>query len=577
MMMTAADIHRWLTAFPYPGATDLHLDELGCGFTVGGAVLRYDFDGWIVNGMDFDHKFPPPDEVSAEKVHAEIARVLALPADPPKPVRLARMEPGHLYGVLLADPFPGAVDLRLDKTGLHFTVGGVAVRFDGAAFWAPRHHVRSTLPHPSATNAQGVHAEIHRVLAVVMGAGEPDAPQDRLTDEIDALAAVLTWEGAEAIYPADLVERARRMAGDAAQYLLDREFVAAARDARARLAAYLGMDGAGFAQIVEAIERGRSADDVVSLKLDLGEARTRIADLESELAGVRQAVKEIRTERDRQAIAVTQERAQVQRVKAERDATIDELRTALEAIAAHVGLVESDRWAVGQIVVKVGEVVAKVKRLLRQRRAAHAVLDEAGIGLESAGSPRWTLARRCRAAVEPVWGYLDALQAFDEVGAIVGVKGKTGERGFIDAVIARVKALHQGHAAIAALLHADAADSGAVAKAIHALKSRLKVLEVTAEQWEADNATVEDCDRLVARHGAPVKIGDRTLSPAERAAFVIRRLTRAAQNARAEAAALRAEQEEIAEALGNAPAYAEHADGSLVGLNLVERIRTRLT
>ena len=84
-------------------------------------------------------------------------------------------------------------------------------------------------------------------------------------------------------------------------------------------------------------------------------------------------------------------------------------------------------------------------------------------------------------------------------------------------------------------------------------------------------------DPLLSRHNAPVKIGDRTLSPAERAAFVIRRLTRAAQNARAEAAALRAEQEEIAEALGDATFYAEHADGSPVGLNLVERIRARLT
>ena len=232
---------------------------------------------------------------------------------------------------------------------------------------------------------------------------------------------------------------------------------------------------------------------------------------------------------------------------------------------------------VAEVTKRVTKAEARVKRLLRQRAAAHAVLDEAAIGLEPEGSPRWTLARRCRAAVEPVWDHLDALQAFDVVGESVGVTGKTGERGFMDAVIARVKALHQAYTTLAALLFADHSDPAAVVKALHALNNRIKVYEVTEEQWEADNATSVDLERLVNYHQAPIRFADRPLTLAERAIFVIRRLWQGRTNAANEAAALRRELGDIADALGDLPDTAEREPigdrEEHLGLSTAERIR----
>ena len=208
---------------------------------------------------------------------------------------------------------------------------------------------------------------------------------------------------------------------------------------------------------------------------------------------------------------------------------------------------------------------ARVKRLLRQRNAAHAVLDEAGIGLEVEGSPRWTLARRCRAAAAPVWGYLDALQAFDVVGEIVGVTGKTGERGFIDAVIARVKALRNDddtRAAIAVAVGLD--DSASLGLILDTVKS-------------ADTTKDADLLRLVSYHQAPIKFNARPLTLAERASFVIRRLWQGRTNAANEAAALRRELGDIEAALGDLPDTAEREPigdrEEHLGLSAAERIR----
>ena len=91
---------------------------------------------------------------------------------------------------------------------------------------------------------------------------------------------------------------------------------------------------------------------------------------------------------------------------------------------------------------EIDRLKAKVKRLLRQRRAAHDVLDEAGIGLEPEGSPRWTLARRCRAAVAPVWGYLDAMWTLDEIAKLCGLTAPSVAGGAThDEVIVEVKTL----------------------------------------------------------------------------------------------------------------------------------------
>ena len=313
---------------PFPGATfTVTPGDVALDLVVDGVTITFCEGAWFAA-----ERRTTPAHLSfastptAEQVHTEIRRVLALLTDPPKPVRLARMEPGDLYGVLIVDPFPGAADLRLDKTGLHFTVGGVAVRFDGEAFYAPRYHVRSTLPHPSATNAQGVHAEIHRVLALVMGAGEPDALQDRLTNEIDRLTDV------EAQLAQVTAERdAERIRwGDQIQD----------RDTRIRALE---------------VERDRLliSEDTLS-KIAAAIAIPALEPYDDALSMVKRLV-------DGYAV-VSQRLVGAQKEVAERDATIDELRTALESIAANVGLVGSDQWAVGELVGKVGEATARADK-----------------------------------------------------------------------------------------------------------------------------------------------------------------------------------------------------------------------
>lgn len=411
-MMTASRMAIVLRQYPYPDAV-VTLDGLGCNIRVNGVHLLYDMTWQTADGQTVPAEWPTFDSLDdGDRAHAEIRRVLAIVSTPAaEPTKIARMSPGHLGGDLLAHPFPGAIDLRLTTDGLHFTVGDITLRYDGEAFHAPRHRVESTLPHPAAINAQGVHAEIHRVLAIVMGASD------------------------------------------------------------------------------------------------------RAADLERRLA----AVKSDRHE-------------------------------------------ETLRWADEREALR-----AEVKRLLRQRAAAHAVLDEAAIGLEVEGSPRWTLARRCRAAVEPVWGYLDALQAFDMVGEIVGVTGKTGERGFIDAVIARVKALRNDddtRAAIAVAVGLD--DSASLGLILDTVKS-------------ADTTKDADLARLVSYHQAPIKFSDRPLTLAERASFVIRRLWQGRTNAANEATSLRRELGDIEAALSDLPDTAEREPigdrEEHLGLSAAERIR----
>jgi len=270
-MITPSALAIILQGAPFPGAV--------LTVTPGGAALDLTIDGATITfceGTWFAaERRTSPAHLSfaaaptAEQVHTEIRRVLAIVKAPaveltPKTTKIARMAPGHLDGVLLHKPLPGAGDLRLTTEGLHFTVGDITLRYDGEAFHAPRYRVESTLPHPAAINAQGVHAEIHRVLAIVMGAGDRAADLER------------------------------------------------------RLAA---------------------------IKSDRHEETLRWAD---EREALRAEVKRLT---DAHAI-VSQRLAGSQKEVAERDATIEELRGALEAIAAHVG---ADPWAVEEIQVKVAE------------------------------------------------------------------------------------------------------------------------------------------------------------------------------------------------------------------------------
>ena len=84
---------------------------------------------------------------------------------------------------------------------------------------------------------------------------------------------------------------------------------------------------------------------------------------------------------------VSQRLVGAQKEVAERDATIDELRGALESIAADVGgLVGSDQWAVGAIVGKVGEVAARADKLNDRLRRDDSLREQIAVAVGLDGS-----------------------------------------------------------------------------------------------------------------------------------------------------------------------------------------------
>lgn len=374
------------------------------------------------------------------------------------------MTPDRMFDALTQYPFPGmsglcqSGDIRGGDVG--FRLDGAFWRYAGAAWLVGDRTIPVEWPKfGNLDDGDRAHVEIRRVLAVIGKTAPSTAPTPSKTtidDLRDALERIGEIVGADPWALAEIEAGVQRLATDAALYQLNRDFITEAGDARGRLAAYYGLDGAGLGAIVDRL----TSDD-----------RPKIADLQRRL----------------------------DEMARERDAA-----------------------------------KGKIKRLLRQRDAAHDVLDEAAVGLEPEGSPRWTLARRCRAAVEPVWGYLDALQAFDEIGALIGVEGKTGDPDYLDAVITRVKASREDSA---------------------------------------------DLERLVGYHQAPVAYNGRPLTLAERASFVIRRLWQARANAAAESAALRRELADITDALSDLPETAEREHigdrEDYLALNPAERIRLR--
>ena len=399
----------------------------------------------------------------------------------------------QIFGILAARPFPGSVDLRMSNGACCFTVEGVAIGYTHNGWLVFGRVIPDEWPIPLdfVSDAERVHAEIRRVLAIVNAPAEPSPTWAEI--KADCVGPDL---------PADdpLYDRAT-----AAQALAK---VTAERDAL--LIAESTLSKIATALAIPALE---PYDDALSMVKRLVVGYTVVS---QRLAGSQKEVAEVSAERDEATARAT---------KAE----------------------------------------ARVKRLRKSINAAHDVLDEAGIGLEPEGSPRWTLARRCRAAVAPVWGYLDAMQAFDVVGEIVGVTGKTGERGFIDAVIARVKALRNDDDTRAAIAVAVGLDgSASLALILDTVKS-------------ADTTKDTDLARLVNYHQAPIRFADRPLTLAERAAFVIRRLWQGRTNAANEAAALRRELGDISDALGDLPDTAEREPigdrEEHLGLSAAERIR----
>lgn len=523
------------------------------------------------------------------------------------------LTPDQLFGILAARPFPGAVDLRMSSGACCFTVEGVAIGYTHNGWLAFGRVIPDEWPIPLdfVSDAEQVHAEIRRVLAIVMGARMPDAAQalakvtaerdDALTKaadlerRLDGLKSdrheeTLRWADEREALRADLTKItdahtvvSQRLVGSQKEVAERDATIDELRTALETIAAHVGLVGSdqwavgeivvkvgevavkagavpalekGVARLTEEMDKATARAEaaeakVIDLTLRLGETQNRVGDLESELAGARDDADHLHRDLD----FMNQRRANAQKRVTDLERQRDEYQAAVEVQRTRANVNHN----------RADKAEARVKRLLRQRTAAHDVLDEAGIGLEPEGSPRWTLARRCRAAVAPVWGYLDAMQAFDVVGEIVNVTGKTGERGFIDAVIARVKTLRNDDDTRAAIAVAVGLDgSASLALILDTVKS-------------ADTTKDTDLARLISYHQAPITFNARPLTLAERASFVIRRLWQGRTNAANEAAALRRELGDIADALGDLPDTAEREPigdrEEHLGLSTAERIR----
>ena len=237
--------------------------------------------------------------------------------------------PSSLAIILQGAPFPGATfTVTPGGAALDLAIGDKTITFcEGAWFAAERRTTPAHLSFAATPTAEQGHAEIRRVLAVVMGAGEPDALQDRITDEIDRrkdveaqLAQVTAERDAERIRWGDQIQdrdtRIRALE-------VERDRLLISEDTLSKIAAAIA---------IPALE---PYDDALSMVKRLVDAHA----------------------------IVSQRLVGAQKEVAERDATIDELRTALESIAANVGLVGSDQWAVGELVGKVGEATARADKV----------------------------------------------------------------------------------------------------------------------------------------------------------------------------------------------------------------------
>ena len=93
----------------------------------------------------------------------------------------------------------------------------------------------------------------------------------------------------------------------------------------------------------------------------------------------------------------------------------------------------------------------------------------------------------------------------------------------------------------------------AVAVGLDGSASLALILDAVRRDAPDDPRAVQGLRALVGYHQAPIRFGERSLTLAERAAFVIRRLWQGRANAANEAAALRRELSDIADALGDIP------------------------
>ncbi len=248
------------------------------------------------------------------------------------------LNPADLAEILRAHPYPGVTDLVIEDGDLNLTfegatvpldgelwrLDGVGVRFDVDGWNTCGLTVRSHLS--AAPTPDAVHAEIALVLRLAAKTPESPARRDRrLTDEMD---------------------RRRDMEQALAKVTTERNALLVAESTLSKIAAALA---------IPALE---PHDDALSMVRRLVDGYT----------------------------VVSQRLVGSQKEVAERDTTIDELRSALEVIAGHVGADGSDQWAVEVIKAKVGEVAARADKVEDRLRRDDKLREQIAVAVGLDGS-----------------------------------------------------------------------------------------------------------------------------------------------------------------------------------------------
>ena len=213
------------------------------------------------------------------------------------------MSPDHLFGILCAHPFPGTTDLRMSSGACCFTAEHIALGYTHNGWISFGREIPDEMPHPSVIDAAQVHAEIHRVLAIVKS--EEDRRRDleaqlaKITAERDALIiaeSTLSKIAAALAIPAlephddalNMVKRlvdahavvSRRLIGsqkEVAEVSAERDESTARADKiedrlrrddelREQIAVAVGLDGsASLALIFDTVTRDRPAREIARL------------------------------------------------------------------------------------------------------------------------------------------------------------------------------------------------------------------------------------------------------------------------------------------------------------------------
>ena len=241
-----------------------------------------------------------------------------------------------------------------------------------------------------ALRALGINPDADPLVTAKRWTGERDADR-RERSKAEAAAAALQD------HLTDEIDRRKDVEAQLAQVTAERDAALAAPAQRlALLDDLLTRLGAKRGGALEALDRLDLTIETLRGERDAERAHVVTLNLHKKegIEAINAARADLAKMTDAHAV-VSQRLVGAQKEVAERDATIDELRTALESIAANVGLVGSGQWAVGDVVVKVAEVTARADKMTTQAkelRVSFAEFERRGQQIESDDELRSQLA-----------------------------------------------------------------------------------------------------------------------------------------------------------------------------------------